>query len=335
MSLPASDFDNRLSTRHRNSKLFELVCLAAVLTALMVLCVLLLSIIYNAWGWIDLDFLKNHHSRKPENAGIKAAFWGSLWLILLTAMFSIPIGVGAALYLEEYSRKNKFTTFIQVNLANLAGVPSIVYGILGMTVFVRMFDLFRGEEETVLTISLFITSFSIPLPFGTTLISGALTLSLLILPVVIISSQESLRSVPPSLRHASLALGATEWQTIRSQVLPAAMPGIATGVILSLSRAIGETAPLLMVGAASFITFTPGGIDGVGDIISNPGSLLEVPFSKYTCMPMQIYNWVKFAKVEFQEYVASAGIVVLLGVLLLMNATAVYIRMRFQNKIQW
>ena len=335
MNQTSAEFDKRLSTRHRNSKLFELFCLGAVLVGLIVLCILLLSVIYKAWGWIDLDFLRNHHSRKPEDAGINAAFWGSFWLILLTALFSIPIGVGAALYLEEYSRKNKLTTFIQVNLANLAGVPSIVYGILGLTVFVRMFDVFRAEEETAVTFSLIVTTFSIPLPFGTTLISGALTLSLLILPVVIISSQESLRSVPPSLRHASLALGATEWQTIRSQVLPAAMPGIATGVILSLSRAIGETAPLLMVGAASFITFTPGGIDGLGDIVTNPGSLMEVPFSKYTCMPMQIYNWVKFAKVEFQENVASAGIVVLLGVLLLMNATAVYIRMRFQSKIQW
>ncbi|MBD3676731.1 MAG: phosphate ABC transporter permease PstA [Planctomycetaceae bacterium] len=335
MNQTPSEFDSRLSTRHRNSKLFELFCLTAVLTSLIILAVLLLSVIYKSWGWVDLDFLRNHHSRKPEDAGINAAFWGSFWLIILTALFSIPIGVGAALYLEEYARKNKFTTFIQVNLANLAGVPSIVYGILGLTVFVRMFDMFRAEEDTVLTISLFVTQLSIPLPFGTTLISGALTLSLLILPVVIISSQESLRSVPPSLRHASLALGATEWQTVRSQVLPAAIPGIATGVILSLSRAIGETAPLLMVGAASFITFTPGGIEGIGDVIANPASLLEVPFSKYTCMPMQIYNWVKFAKIEFQEYVASAGIVILLGVLLLMNATAVYIRMRFQNKIQW
>lgn len=335
MSNNRGEFNSKINSRHRTSKLFELFCLSAVLLALVVLCVLLFSVISKAWGWVDVDFLTSHHSRKPEDAGIKAALWGSLWLILLTGLFSIPIGVGAALYLEEYSRKNRLTTFIQVNLSNLAGVPSIVYGILGLTVFARMFDMFPGEQQSVMTISLLITDLSIPLPFGPTLITGAMTLSLLILPVVIISSQESLRSVPPSLRHASLALGATEWQTIRSQVLPAALPGIATGVILSLSRAIGETAPLLMVGAASFITATPGGIDGMGDILTNPGSLLEVPFSKYTCMPMQIYNWVKFAKVEFQEYVASAGIVVLLGVLLLMNATAVYIRMRFQNKIQW
>lgn len=329
-----NNFDAVLASRHRWGSLFEALCLGAIMLSLLVLCLFLASIVYTAWGWIDVDFLTSHASRFPRAAGIKSALWGSMWLILLTALFTIPIGVGAAVYLEEYSRKNRLTTFIQVNLSNLAGVPSIVYGILGMSVFARMFDAFAGSEGKVLSISLGFTAIEIPIPFGPTLISGALTLSLLILPIVIIASQEALRSVPPSLRHASLALGATEWQTIRTQVLPASLPGMATGVILALSRAIGETAPLLLIGAVGFIPETPGGIDGLMDILRDPGALLEIPFSRFTCMPMQIYLWVDEPDHLFRN-VAAAGIVVLLVVLLLMNAAAVYIRMRFQKKIQW
>lgn len=328
------NFDAALASRHRWGKLFEALCLGAIMFSLVVLCVFLASIIYTATGWIDFEFLTSSPSGYPEQAGIKTALWGSFWLIVLTGLFTVPVGIGAAVYLEEYSSKNRLTTFIQVNLSNLAGVPSIVYGILGMSVFVRMFDAFSGENAKVLSISLILTTLEIPIPFGGTLVSGALTLSLLILPVVIIASQESLRSVPPSLRHASLALGATEWQTIRTQVLPASIPGIATGVILALSRAIGETAPLLMVGAVGFIQSTPGGIEGVTDLIRDPGALFEIPFSQFTCMPIQIYAWVDEPNHLFRN-VAAAGIVVMLVVLLLMNATAVYIRMRFQNKIQW
>ncbi len=328
------EFQSRLASRHRWGRIFEAFCLSATLFGLIMLAILMISIVWKSWGWLDGSFFTNFDSRKPEEAGVKAALWGSLWLLLLTAIFTIPIGIGAAVYLEEYAKKNRLTSFIQLNLANLAGVPSIVYGILGLSVFVRMFGAFPLEEKKVLELSLWFTTLEIPLPFGPTIISGALTLSLLILPVVIIAAQESLRSVPPSLRHAALALGATEWQTIRSQVLPASVPGIATGVILALSRAMGETAPLLMIGAVSFIATTPGGIESFGDIIRNPGSLLEVPFSRFTCLPMKVYDWISFAKPAFQ-HVAAAGIIVLMGALLLMNATAVFIRQRFRGSIQW
>lgn len=330
----AQDFQDQLKSRHRWGRLFEAVCLGATMFGLVVLAVLLTGLIWKSWGWINTDFLTSYPSPQPEESGMIAGLWGSFWLLLLTAVITVPIGVGAAIYLEEYSAKNRLTTFIQLNISNLAGVPSIVYGILGLSVFVRMFDAFQGEHEKVLQIAMGFATLEIPLPFGKTLISGALTLSLLILPVVIIASQEALRSVPPSLRHAALALGASEWQTIRHQVLPASIPGIATGVILALSRAIGETAPILVVGAAGYITQSPGRIESIADIISHPGQLLEVPFYKYSCMPMQIYYWVGLAKAEFQN-VAAAGIVVLLVVLLLMNFTAVYIRQRFRGKIQW
>lgn len=334
MSATAKEFDAFLASRHRWGKLFEVCCLGAIMFSLLVLCVFLASIVYSAWGWVDFDFLTNKPSSFPERAGIKPALWGSFWLMILTAVFTIPLGVGAAVYLEEYSSKNRLTSFIQVNLANLAGVPSIVYGILGMSVFARMFDAFPGDKGKVLKIALHFTTVEIPIPFGGILISGALTLSLLILPIVIIASQEALRSVPPSLRHASLALGATEWQTIRTQVLPASIPGITTGIILALSRAIGETAPLLMVGAVGYIGTTPGGIESIFDLMRHPSALFEIPFSNFTCMPMQIYDWVDEPKHLFRN-VAAAGIVVMLVVLLLMNAAAVYIRMRFQSKIQW
>lgn len=329
------DFQTRLQSRHRWGTVFEVSCLGATMFGLVILAVLLCGIILEAWGWLDFNFLTRFHSYIPREAGIKAAIWGSFWLVLLTAIFSIPIGVGAAIYLEEFAPKNRLTAFIQLNLSNLAGVPSVVYGILGLTVFARMFDAFQGSKHQVLAISLGVTSIEIPLPFGSTVISGALTLSLLIMPVVIIASQEALRAVPPSLRHAALALGATEWQTIRQQVLPASLPGIATGTILALSRALGETAPLLLVGAAAAIWQTPGDIGSIGDVVMHPSRLLHVPFDDFTCLPMQIYVWAATeAKTDFQ-HVAAAGIVVLLVVLLLMNFTAVYIRQRFRGKIQW
>jgi len=284
---------------------------------------LLLGLLVKAWPMLSWKFLTRFDSMVfPQRAGIKAGLWGSFWLILMTAGISVPVGIGAAVYLEEYARPNRLTRLIQLNIANLAGVPSIVYGILGLTVFVRMFGLFGTYSDDKF------------LPFGGRLISGALTLSLLILPVIIIASQEALRAVPASIRHGALALGATPWQTIRHQVLPAALPGILTGVILALSRAAGETAPLIMIGALSYIPKTPAGIDSLSDIVTQPSRLAEVPFDSFSTMPMMIYNWASQARVEHQN-LAAAGIVVLLTVLLLLNTFAIFLRRKFQKHIRW
>lgn len=322
-----------LSRRHRIGKAFEIACLVSTWSGLAVLIALLAAISYQAWGWIDWQFISSFDSRNPEQAGILAAMWGTLWLMVLTAMFAVPIGVGAAVYLEEYASDNLLTRIIRVNLSNLAGVPSIVYGILGLTAFVRMFGAF-GAESKVLEVSLGFGTLAVPLPFGRSVIAGALTLSLLVLPVVIISTQEALRAVPPSLRHASYALGATKWQTIRYQVLPAAIPGTATGVILALSRAMGETAPLLMIGALTYVAYTPGNIASLSDIWHNPDGFLNAPFDSFTAIPLLIYNWVGNPQAAYQ-HVAAAGIIVLLAILLLVNGIAIFVRQRFRKNIQW
>lgn len=332
MSDSATDiYASRLRSRHRLSRLFEWICLLSTTFGVFVLAVLLLCILYRAWGWLDYGFLTNFDSRFPEKAGIVAGLWGSLWLIVFTILASVPVGVGAAIYLEEYAGNTWLTRLIRINLANLAGVPSIVYGILGLTVFVRMFGVFGMEGKVM---SLLGGLIEIPLPFGRSVISGSLTLSLLILPVVIVASQEALRAVPPSIRHASLALGGTQWQTIRYQVLPASMPGILTGVILSVSRAIGETAPLVMIGALTYLAFTPGRILHISDVVKDPSKILDAPFDDFTALPIQIFNWVTRPKVEYQS-VAAAGILVLLIVLLILNASAIYIRHRFQKSLRW
>lgn len=255
---------------------------------------LLLWTIYdNGWDRLAADpgaFFGNFVSRFPARAGIKAALYGTLWLMGLTTLFSFPIGVGAAVYLEEFAPKNKLTNLIEANIANLAGVPSVVYGILGLGVFVRFFKM------------------------GPSLLAGGLTLAVMSLPVIIIAARESLRAVPESIRLAAYALGATKWQTVRHHVLPAAVPGTMTGVILSLSRAIGETAPLLVIGAAVSIFNTP---DDVGD-----------PFS---ALPVLIFNWTSRPQPAFAEAAAAAGIV-LLAMLLAMNAVAIFVRNRFSTR---
>jgi phosphate transport system permease protein len=234
------------------------------------------------------------------------------------------VGVGAAVYLEEYAKPTRFTRLIQLNILNLAGVPSVVYGILGVTVFGHMFGLFGNwPREPVWH-----------LPFGDKVLTGALTLTLLILPVVIISTQETLGSIPASLRHSSLALGATQWQTIRYQVLPAALPGILTGIILAISRAIGESAPLIMIGALTYVSSTPGNIASISDFFTRPHGIIEAPFDRFTAMPLVIYNWASQPGAIYQS-LAAAGIVVLLVVLLALNTTAVVIRQRFQSWIRW
>ena len=318
---------------------FETVCRSAAWSSLAILCLLVGTVMWKAAGFLDWQFFTSFDSQRPERAGIWAGLIGSIWLIALTFMTAIPIGVGAAVYLEEYARDTWIVRFIRVNLSNLAGVPSIVYGILGLTVFVRMFDLFAREGMVTRLAgkhieAIIIAGVEIPLPLGKSLLAGAFTMSILILPVIIVATQEALRSIPPSLRHASLALGATRWQTVRHQVLPAAVPGIMTGIILSVSRAIGETAPLIVVGAVGFARFAPGGIGSLKDLTTHPSGLLQAPFDKYTVMPVQIFNWVGQAQQEFQR-VAAAGILVLLCLLLFMNGIAIVIRNRYQKKLRW
>lgn len=239
--------------------------------------------------WLDFSFLTRTSSSEPQSSGLKIALLGTLWIMALVLLISVPIGVGAAIYLEEYAPKNRWSRLLEINIRNLAGVPSIVYGILGLYLFVRMMSL------------------------GKSIIAAALTLSLLILPVVIIAAREAIRAVPGSLRQASYGLGASKWQTVSQVVLPNAVSGIVTGVILAVARAIGETAPLLLVGAVGFIAFAPTGLG-----------------SSYTVIPAQIYNWISQQKQEFY-HVASAGIFVLLFILTLIYAAAFYLRRRFER----
>jgi phosphate transport system permease protein len=245
-------------------------------------------------SWVNLEFLLEPMSSTPAEAGIRTALLGSIWLIFITIIVAFPIGVGAAIYLQEYATDTPLNRLIETNIRNLAGVPSIIYGLLGLTIFVRILGDITG---------------------GRTILSGALTMALLILPVIIINGQEALRAVPQTIREASYGLGATRWQTIWNQVLPAAMPGVLTGTILALSRAIGETAPLIVVGASTFIVFDPNG-----------------PLSKFTALPIQIYTWTSRPQPEFRD-LAAASIIVLLILLLTLNATAIYLRQRFRRKL--
>jgi len=278
-----------LLRRRRRSRLFRLLCLATTWFSLFVLVVLLVHATREGLPWLDVQFLTDFPSRFAERAGIKSALVGTLWVISFTAAISVPLGVAAAVYLEEYARKRPVNTIIEVSIANLAGVPSIVYGMLGLVLFVRW------------------------LALGRSVIAGALTMTLLILPTMIIAAREALRAVPGSIRRGSYALGATQWQTIRHHVIPAALPGILTGTILGLSRAIGETAPLVMIGALTYVAFVP-----------------EGPMDAFTALPIQIFNWVSRPQPEFHQ-LAAAGILVLLAALLAMNAAAVFIRQRSQR----
>jgi phosphate transport system permease protein len=322
------------SDRHHASRWtarsFEWACAFSTWFGLGVLVILLLGVLWEGAGWLSWSFLTSYDSRHPEQAGVLAGLWGSFWLVSLAALIAVPVGIGAAVFLEEYARKGWLRTLIEVNLSNLAGVPSIVYGILGMAVFVKMF----GIHPKVLEIWLPFTSLVIPIPFGRTVMSGSLTLALLILPIVIVASREALRAVPPSIRHASYALGATHWQTVRHQVLPTAIPGIMTGVILAVSRAIGETAPLLMVGAAVFVASSPGGIESPADLVRNPSGLLEAPFDSFTALPIQIFNWVSRPEPAYR-HVAAAAIIVLLAVLQIFNIAASVTRARMRKRARW
>lgn len=333
MSLSAEAYRDQLAGRHRLQVAFEWLCRLAAWGSLGLLAVFLAAIAYDAWGWVSLDFLLRPNHYIAEKAGMMGGIWGSIWLIGLSTLLSVPVGVGAAIYLEEYAKPGWLTRQIQLNISNLAGVPSVVYGILGFTVFVRCFGAFDRPQQLVLSLGFVEIPFR--LPFGAVVLSGAGTLTLLSLPTVIIAAQEALRAVPPTLRHASYALGATKWQTIWHQVLPAATPGILTGVILSMSRTLGETAPLAVLGAATQVTFAPGKIQGLTDLAAHPDKLLRAPFDKFTAMPLQIYTWIDDPDAQIQVHVAAAGIVVLLIFLILMNSAAIFIRNRFQQKIRW
>jgi phosphate transport system permease protein len=255
-------------------------------------------------SWVSLDFVTSSVSSSATTAGLRTALIGSAWIIAITALLAFPLGVAAAIYLEEYATDNWFNRVIEINIRNLAAVPSIIYGMLGLAVFaLALRDLTSGAV------------FGVGEPSGRTIISAALTLALLILPVIIIQSQEAIRAVPQSLRDASYGLGATKWQTVSRQVLPVAFPGILTGVILAMSRAVGETAPLLVVGASTFIGVDPNG-----------------PFSKFTVVPIQIYQWTSRPEQVFRN-VAAAAIIVLLVVLLFLNGTAIYLRNRFSKRL--
>jgi phosphate transport system permease protein len=279
-----------MTPRLVRNQVFKSIFLIATLFGLLILGILLYRIFTQGSSYLSLDFLQNLPSRKPERAGIKTALIGTMWLMAVTAPVSLLIGVGTALYLEEYAKKSRFTDFIQVNISNLAGVPSIVFGLLGLTLFVRAMSL------------------------GTSVLAAGLTMSLLVLPIIIVASQEAIRSVPKQLREASFGMGATKWQTIVRVVLPAAIPGILTGGILALSRAIGETAPLVVLGLPLFIAFLP-----------------KTVFDTFTVLPMQIYNWTSRPQEEFHA-LAAAGIIVLLIMLIIMNSIAVVIRNKYQKR---
>jgi phosphate transport system permease protein len=256
-------------------------------------------------SWVSTDFIESTYSTRPDLAGIRTALFGSIYMIIITIVVAFPLGVGAAIYLEEYANDNHFNRLIKVNISNLAGVPSIVYGMLGLVIFVRYLSeftsgaFFTGEDGSN----------------GSTIMSAGLTMALLILPIIIINAQEAIRAVPSSLRQASYGLGATKWQTVWHHVLPNSMPGIMTGTILALSRAIGETAPLIVVGAATRINVDPSG-----------------PFSKFTVLPIQIFHWTGQPEAGFQN-TAAAAILVLLAVLLTLNSTAIILRNRFSRRI--
>jgi phosphate transport system permease protein len=281
--------DLNVRRRHLADRAFEVLALLVLLIALAALAALLYDILADGLGRLDWQFMTSMASRRASSAGIYHALAGSISVILLTAALALPIGVGAAVYLEEYGSRSRLAHLIEINISNLAAVPSIIYGLLGLGLFVRVLAMERS------------------------VMAGASTLALLALPVVILSTREALRTVPSSIREGSYALGATQWQTIWFQVLPMAMPGILTGLILALSRAIGETAPLITIGALTYVPFAPDGI-----------------WSAFTVLPIQIFNWVSRPQADFQEN-AAAGIIVLLGLLLLMNALAIILRDRYQR----
>ena len=289
------DFKVSMSTRYGLDRIFAVLVTVAALIGIVVLAVLLVDVIRDGSSMLSLQFLTNFPSQIfPENGGVYPALIGSVWLLGLTALISIPVGLGAAVYLEEYAEDTRINRIIEINISNLAGVPSVIYGLLGLGIFVQ---------------------FLAPVTGGTSVLTGALTLSLLILPVIIVATREALRAIPASIREGGYALGATRWEVIRSHLLPMALPGALTGMILALSRAIGEAAPILVVGVSLYQTY-----------------VTSSPFDGYMALPTQIYDWISRPQQIFQD-TAAAGIVVIMGVLLLANSAAIVLRNRYQKRL--
>jgi phosphate transport system permease protein len=285
-----------MSSVNRNRNIdtaFKYVGVFCTLFGIVMLLIFIGNILVDGLTRINWDFLTNLPSRRASKAGILTAWTGTAWILALTATIGIPLGVAAGIYLQEYGAKNRLAKIVELNIANLAGVPSIIYGLLGLEIFVRVMNL------------------------GGSLFAGALTLALLILPVIIVATREAIRAVPNSLREASYAMGATQWQTIWHQVLPAASGGILTGIILALSRAVGETAPLIVIGALAYVPF-----------------VADSPMDEFTVLPIQIFNWVSRPQEEFLTN-GAAAIIVLLVITFLMNGIAVYLRNKWQKKISW
>jgi phosphate transport system permease protein len=290
---PTAQFEPALQRRRLTGTIFYGACMAAIGVLLLALLMLLYDILVRGLPWLDLDFITGVPSRRPERAGILPAIVGSLQIALVVAITAFPVGIAAAIYLAEYAKVGFLNRILETNISNLAGVPSIIYGILGLAVFVRI------------------------LGMGPTVLAGGLTLALLILPVVIIASMEAIKAVPQAQREGAYALGATRWQMVRGAVLPGAAPGIMTGVILAMARAIGEAAPLLLIGAFTFVTFLPNPISGA-----------------YTVLPLQVFGWISRPQADFQG-IAAAAIIVILGMMLLLNALALIVRARLSRHIQW
>jgi phosphate transport system permease protein len=272
---------------------FFVIGLTGTMFGLIILAIFIGDVIIDGAGRINWDFLTSLPSRKPEKAGIFSAMIGSIWILLLTAIISFPIGVAAGIYLEKYANNTRFAKFLEINISNLAGVPSIIYGLLGLQIFVRIFH------------------------FGPSILSGSMTLALLILPIIIVATRESIKAVPQSITDASYGMGASKWQTIWHHILPASFGGILTGVILALSRAVGEAAPLIVVGALAYVPFAP-----------------KTPLDEFSVLPIQIFNWISRPQHGFIIN-AAAAIIVLLIITFLLNGIAIYLRNRWQRKISW
>src|SRR5690606_18297253 len=283
---------NNISKNRYKDTAFKIWAIACTFVGLLLLLIFLGNILIEGISRIDWDFITALPSRKAERAGIWTALMGSVWVLILTCIIALPIGIAAAIYLEEYTKKNRLSNLLEINIANLAGVPSIIYGLLGLEIFVRIMAL------------------------GASVLAGSLTLALLVLPIVIVSTREAIKAVPNSIREASYALGASKWQTVRYQLLPASSGGIITGVILALSRAVGETAPLIVIGALASVPFAP-----------------ETPMDVFSVLPIQIFHWISRPQHGFIEN-AAAAIIILLFITFVMNGIAVYFRNKWQKKTQ-
>jgi phosphate transport system permease protein len=283
---------NNIRKNRLKDQAFKVWGIACTLLGLVLLLIFLGNIFMDGIQRINWSFLMNLPSRSPEKAGIYTALMGSIWILSLTTIIALPIGIAAAIYLEEYAKKNKLSSILEVNISNLAGVPSIIYGLLGLEVFVRILEM------------------------GASVLAGSFTLALLILPIVIVSTREAIKAVPKSIRDASFAMGASKWQTVYLQVLPASFGGILTGVILALSRAVGETAPLIVIGALAYVPFAP-----------------LTPMDQFSVLPIQIFNWITRPQSGFVEN-AAAAIIILLLITFVMNGIAVYFRNKWQKKLK-